>query len=210
MSTNPGFWDKIADRYAKQPIADEEAYQTKLNKSREYFQSSSIVLEFGCGTGSTALSHAPFAQHIEAIDVSANMLAKCQQKRQAAGIDNVSFQQSTIEAFPLKAEYYDVILGLSILHLLENKDVVLNKVYQMLKPGGYFISSTMCLGDSMPWLRFVAPIGLAIRKLPLVRCLKENELQKSFKDQGFVIEHRWQPNAKSALFFVVQKPEKKN
>jgi cyclopropane fatty-acyl-phospholipid synthase-like methyltransferase len=68
------FWDKQAERYAKSPVQDEASYQKKLQKSREYFLPEMEVLEFGCGTGSTALLHAPFVKHILATDVSANMI----------------------------------------------------------------------------------------------------------------------------------------
>ncbi len=36
----------------------------------------------------------------------------------------------------------DMVLGLSILHLLENKAEVMAKVHRMLKPGGVFVAST--------------------------------------------------------------------
>src|SRR5215217_1657238 len=58
------FWDNLAERYARQPIADEAAYQTKLDITRSYLHPDMAVLEFGCGTGSTALQHAPHVRHI--------------------------------------------------------------------------------------------------------------------------------------------------
>ena len=49
------FWDRIADSYARKPVADEDAYQRKLRITRDYFEPEMDVFEFGCGTGSTAL-----------------------------------------------------------------------------------------------------------------------------------------------------------
>lgn len=46
----------MAKRYARQPIADEAAYRRKLEVTRTYFRPDMHVLEFGCGTGSTALA----------------------------------------------------------------------------------------------------------------------------------------------------------
>ena len=62
MTQSTKFWGKIADRYAKQPITDEATYQKKLQVTREYFQPEMEVLEFGCGTGSTAILHAPYCE----------------------------------------------------------------------------------------------------------------------------------------------------
>lgn len=54
------FWDRIADRCARKPVADEAAYQRKLEVTRGYLRPDMEVFEFGCGTGTTALHHAPF------------------------------------------------------------------------------------------------------------------------------------------------------
>ena len=59
MNQSVKFWDKIADKYSKQPIVDEASYQKKLQITQEYFKPDMEVLEFGCGTGSTAIIHAP-------------------------------------------------------------------------------------------------------------------------------------------------------
>ena len=68
------FWDKRAEGYSKSPVADEESYQKKLQVTREYLKPDMEILEFGCGTGSTAITHAPCVKHIRAIDVSSKML----------------------------------------------------------------------------------------------------------------------------------------
>jgi len=59
MDQSAKFWDKIAERYSKRPIADEAAYEKKLQVTREYFRPDMEVLEFACGTGSTAIEVAP-------------------------------------------------------------------------------------------------------------------------------------------------------
>ena len=45
MNYSVKFWDKIAERYSKQPIADEAAYQKKLKVTQEYFKPEMEVLE---------------------------------------------------------------------------------------------------------------------------------------------------------------------
>ena len=81
MSPSAKFWDKIAEKYAKQPIADEASYQKKLQVTQEYFTPEMEVLEFGCGTGSTAIIHAPYVKQIRAIDISENMIAIAKNER---------------------------------------------------------------------------------------------------------------------------------
>ena len=86
-------WNRFADGYSKSPIKDEKAYQVKLAMTRKYLKPSSEVLEFGCGTGGTALLHAPFVKHYRAIDVSFRMIEIAQEKsRTLESNQNVQFE----------------------------------------------------------------------------------------------------------------------
>jgi ubiquinone/menaquinone biosynthesis C-methylase UbiE len=200
------FWDKIAEGYAKQPVADEAAYQKKLQITREYLQPEMEVLEFGCGTGSTAIAHAPYVKHIRAIDISAKMLEIARGKADAANVANITFERSTIEEFNVAEQSLDAVLGLSILHLLANKEEVIARVYRMLKPGGLFVSSTVCLGDSMlRFLAFVVPIGKRLGLLPLVKAVTRKDLEHSLTDAGFEIDYQWQSDKGKAVFIVARK-----
>ncbi len=98
MSVTPAeFWDRVAPGYSKRPISDSDSYARKLAATQALMRPNMKVLEFGCGTGSTALEHAPHVTHIEATDVSAGMIAIARQKAEDAGINNVSFRQSGVE-----------------------------------------------------------------------------------------------------------------
>ncbi|AFY58816.1 methylase involved in ubiquinone/menaquinone biosynthesis [Rivularia sp. PCC 7116] len=201
------FWDKIAEKYSKQPIADEAAYEKKLQATREYFQPDMEVLEFGCGTGSTAILHAAYVKHIRAIDISSKMIEIAQKKADAENIKNITFEQLTIDELSVSDCTYDMVLGLSILHLLENKEEVISKVHRILKPGGIFVTSTACLADSMKWFKLIAPIGNFLGLIPLVKVFTTKELEYSFTNSGFVIDYQWQPSKGKAVFIVAKKAE---
>lgn len=206
MSQPSKFWDRIAERYAKKPVADEAAYQKKLQVTRDYFRPDMAVMELGCGTGSTAIAHAPYVKHIRAIDISSNMIEIAQRKADADKVTNVTFEQSTIEDVSAADRSLDAVLALSILHLLENKEAVIAKVYGMLKPGGVFVTSTACLGDTMTWFKVIAPIGRALGVIPLVKIFTAKELEDSLTGAGFRIDHRWQPSKGKSVFIVAKKP----
>ncbi len=205
MTTSTKFWDKIADKYSKQPIADEAAYQKKLQVTQGYFKPDWSVLEFGCGTGGTAIIHAPYVKHIRAIDISSEMIKIAQGKAEAQNIDKVTFEQLTIEELEGEDCTYDAVLGLSILHLLENKESALAKVYKMLKPGGIFVTSTTCMGDAYSWFKLIAPIGRALGFFPLVRIFTAQHLIESLTDAGFALDYQWQPSKDKAIFIVAKK-----
>ena len=207
MVQSAKFWDKIAERYSKQPIEDEAAYQKKLQVTRDYFRSDMEVLEFGCGTGSTAITHAPYVKHIQAIDLSSKMIEIAQGKAEAKKIENVTFKRAAIDEFNVPDQTFDAVLGLSILHLLHHKEEVIARVHRMLKPGGVFVTSTVCMGDTMKFFKIVAPIGKFLGLMPLVKVFTTRELEVSLIDAGFAIDYQWQPGKNKSVFIVAKKAE---
>ena len=141
------FWDKLSKRYEKSPVANEAAYQKKLEITRGFLTPEMEILEFGCGTGTTAVAHAPNVKHIQAIDFSAKILEFGRTKAAAANVENITFERASIDEFEVADQSFDVVMGFSILHLLKNKEDVIAKVHKILKPGGVFISSTVCIGS---------------------------------------------------------------
>jgi ubiquinone/menaquinone biosynthesis C-methylase UbiE len=203
MPARVKFWDRIAKSYSQRPIADEAAYQKKLEVTRQYFRPDMEVLELGCGTGSTAIKHAPFVRHIRAVDISSKMIEIARAK--ATDIANVTFEQATVEDLRVPNESIDAVLALSLLHLLEDKEAAIAKIHAMLKPGGVFVSSTACLGDTMKWFKLVGPIGQFLGVIPTVRVFTVQELVDSITQGGFVIDHQWQPGRGKAVFIVAKK-----
>ncbi len=209
MHPSAKFWDRLAERYAKQPVADEAAYQTKLQVTRQYFRPDMEVLEFGCGTGSTAIAHAPFVRHILAIDISSKMIDIARAKATAENVQNVTFECSTMETLNAPDPKFDAVLALNILHLVDSMEMVVRRVHGMLRPGGIFVTSTPCLGDSLGFFRFVAPIGLFLGQslglMPLVKVFTNGELVASLAAAGFEIDYQWQPGPNKSVFIVAKK-----
>ena len=199
------FWDKMADGYSKKPVADEESYRKKIEVTREYLRPDMEVLEIGCGTGATAISHAPHVKHIQAIDISSRMIEIAQGKAAASNVNNVTFTRAVVDELSVPDQTFDAVLGLSILHLLENKEDVISRIWKMLKPGGIFVSSTACIGDTLNVFKFIAPIGEFFRLLPPIRVFKRSELEESLKNVGFDIDYQWQPGSGKAVFIVAKK-----
>lgn len=204
MVRSEGFWDRIAERYAKKPVGDEVAYQKKLAVTREYFRPGMGVLEIGCGTGSTAIAHAPYVRHIRATDISEKMIEIAKGKAEAAGVENIDFESCAVEDLDAEGEPVDVVLALSLLHLLEDKEAVIARIHDILRPGGIFVSNTVCLGDSMKWFRFVGPIGRWLGVFPLVRIFTRSELESSLRGAGFHIEYTWLPDRR-VVFIVARR-----
>lgn len=207
MKEQAKFWDWMAERYARQPIADESAYGEKLSRTRQYLGPECRVLEFGCGTGSTAIAHAPYAGHVHATDISAKMLAIAKERACAEGLSNVSFEQATLGDLGGNAVTWDVILGMNVLHLVPDMGLNIALAHALLKPGGVFVSSSPCLADMAMPFRLIAPLFRWLAFLPSVTVFSREELETRLEKVGFVIETSWQPGNNKAVFIVARKPE---
>lgn len=205
VRTNPRFWDRIAERYAKTPVKDEVSYEKKLEVTRDHFRPEMDVVEIGCGTGSTAIAHAPHVKHILATDISPKMIEIARTKAKAAGIENVTFEVATAEDLRVEQASVDMVMAHSLLHLVVDKEAVIARVHRMLKPGGLFVSSTACMGDSHRWFKLVGPVGRWLGVFPLVRIFTVAELADSLVRGGFDIESQWQPGKGKAVFIVARK-----
>ena len=205
MGQAHSFWDRHAARYAKSPIADEDSYQQKLKVTREYLRPDMELLEFGCGTGSTALIHAPFVKHILATDISPKMIEIARSKADAQKVTNVDFEVAALDDLTNPDETYDAVLGLNILHLVEDRDAAISRIRAALKPGGVFISGTACLGETMKFFKLIGPVGKFFGLLPVIRVFTGQDLVTSLTRGGFEIEHQWQPGKGKSLFIVARK-----
>ncbi len=207
MTHSSAFWDKVAERYSKKPVVDEAAYQEKLRITREYFRPDMEVLEIGCGTGSTAVAHAPFVKHVRATDISSRMIEIAAAKAAAQEVDNISFDVGAIDDLNIADQSVDAVLALSVLHLVEDRDEVIATVHRMLKKDGVFVTSTVCLGESMKILKFIGPIGRSLGLMPMFKVFTPQELADSLIEAGFALDYQWQPGRGKAMFIVAKKAD---
>ena len=196
----------MATGYAARRVSDQASYEKKLAATQAYLKPDMRLIELGCGTGSTAIAHAPHVAHIRATDLSPGMLDIARDKAKAAGIENVTFEVGAIETLDAPDASYDAVLCLSLLHLLRDRQAAMRAAHRMLKPGGLFISSTSCLRDS--YFRFTAPlllVGRAIGRLPYVAFMREADLEAEIVAAGFEIVESWRPKRDKASFIVARR-----
>lgn len=197
------FWDKMAKRYAAKPIADMEAYERKLDLTREVLTPSMTVLEIGCGTGSTAIRLAPCVARIDAIDISSEMLQIATERAQDAGVNNLHFHQSSIQKWTPSDQKYDVILAHSILHLLNDLEATIITLRALLKPDGLFISNTACIAEINPVIRALLPIGGRLGLIPRLNIFSRAHLETTIENLGFDLSYIWP--VKHGLFLIAKK-----
>jgi len=140
-------WDRLANNWDTPGVSLGKNDIGIIEKTKKYLNASDTVLDYGCATGSIALELADRVKAAHGIDISSKMIAIAKRKADERKIKNIDFTKATIFDERLKKESFDLILALSILHLAENPTQVMGRINQLLKPGGFFISATPCLGE---------------------------------------------------------------
>ncbi len=204
------FWDKRAAKYAKSTIGDMDAYEYGLERAAAHLNTNMDVLEFGCGTGMTALKLAGHVGSYEATDFSAGMIAECKLRLRKTPVPNVTFRTATLEDASLASASYDAVLGFNILHLIDDVDGAIAHAYRLVKPGGIVITKTVCAPArqglyfrfmmAMAWVYTKTQKGFSVRIEPVER------LEKRFTDAGFdIIETGSFPKSPPSRFIVARK-----
>lgn len=193
------FWTKSAQKYAKSPIANQQAYEHTLARTKSYLKPEHHMLELGCGTGSTALILAEHVKHLQATDFSKGMIDIAKQKQAELGVSNLDFAEKSVEDLPIY-ETYDVIFASSLLHLVDDVQDSLRRIADSLEPGGLFISKTACLKGKIPIFQMIVPLMQLIGKAPHVNFFSGAELEQMIVDAGFEIieadDHNKGPNCR--------------
>ncbi|MEM9344660.1 MAG: class I SAM-dependent methyltransferase [Pseudomonadota bacterium] len=205
MMANPAFWTRIADSYAASPVRDPDAYEATLERVRSYLRKDDCVLELGAGTGTTSTKLADAVAHYTVTDFSEGMIRIA--KERTAGFDNITVRQAEASDPGTWDNGYEAVMAFSLLHLVDDLDATLRSVHRMVKPGGYFISKTVCLTGKWTLLKAVLPVMRLFDKAPAkVAFLRPSELEGRIEAAGFrIIETGNYPNSPIARFVVAEK-----
>ncbi|NNE42333.1 MAG: class I SAM-dependent methyltransferase [Marinicaulis sp.] len=211
MVASEKFWNNVAEKYAKSPVRDMEAYEATLDRVRAHISSDANVLEVGCGTGTTALNLAGDVGRLTASDISSKMIEIAEEKRNAAGADNVSFIRATLDNHDFERASYDTVLAFNFLHLAPDMTAAISEIHRLVKPGGLFISKTVCLKEWKPFasvMLHLLPLMRLVGKAPdIVRKLNAEELDGAITAAGFeIIERDYLPKKARNRFIVARKP----
>lgn len=184
------FWDKMAPKYAKNKIDDQAGYERSLARTRDFLSPDDRVLEIGCGTGTTALHHAPYVKHITGTDISAQMINIANEKVMDGAPLNAEFITAQADDLPFANASFDVAMAHNLLHLVDDLAMALKATHRVVKPGGIFITKTPCLGNMNFLMRkAVLPIMTRFYGIGTVNMFTVDQLEKAISQAGFSIEH---------------------
>jgi len=204
------FWDRIARKYAADPIADVAGYEATLQRVQALLSTDQDVLEIGCGTGTTALRLAPSTRRLLATDGSEGMITIAREKLAVRALPQLSFAVADADAQVFGPAAYDAVLAFNLLHLVSDLDRALKLAVQALRPGGLLVCKTPCIAEMNPLIPYLAlPLMRAIGKAPPVLCFTAQGLQSAIVRQGMEIvsvERHGTRGKDTRVFILARKP----
>ena len=198
MNKSEKFWDRLSKNYDER--TKDKTYKKTLEITKKHIKPNDIVLDYACATGLYSIELAGNVKEIHGIDISSKMIETAKRK---AG-KNVNFAKATIfEKYG--EETFNVILAFNILHLLEEPQKVMQRINELLKSGGLFISVTSCLGEKT-FLRIIAFLLSKIGIIPYLKILKIPELEELVANGNFqIVETETLYHISSDYFIVARK-----
>ncbi|MCE5365271.1 class I SAM-dependent methyltransferase [Pseudomonas sp. 32.2.56] len=206
MANKARFWNRVARKYASDPIADLGGYERTLQRVKETLSTEYEVLEIGCGTGSTALRLAPATRRLVATDISKQMIAIAREKLASHPAPQLDFNLADADGSLSEDNAYDVVLAFNMLHLVSSLSQTLKSVVKALKPGGLLISKTPCLNEMNPLIPKIAlPLMRVLGKAPPVLCFTAAQLQDAMKkaDLEIISAERHGSKGKDFRIFII-------
>lgn len=204
------FWNQRSKVFDKQVLDEYEiAYKKTVKRTKAFLHKTDKMLEIGCGTGIATIQMSDCVKEITAIDISPDMMKQAKEKAEKLGKENITFLETDLMDMELESESFDIVTAYNVLLYMENRDEVLKKIYDILKPGGMFISATDCLGRNLSKVAIMKFWKSKLHIMPYVSFDTPLGLMRKIQKQGFLVLeivnlHKNPPN----IFIVAQKIEK--
>lgn len=183
------FWNRLSKNFDKN--AKDKTYNLIIEKSKKYFKTDDVVLDFACATGLYSFVLSKYAKEIQAFDISSKMICIAKSKAKSKEVNNVIFSQTTLFDKKYKEASFDNILAFNILLYFKDEKEVLNRMNKLLKTGGLIITSTACLKEKRKFVGIISGILIfllkSLRILPYIKFYKMRELEKTITNCGFKI-----------------------
>jgi ubiquinone/menaquinone biosynthesis C-methylase UbiE len=181
------FWDGRAAKYDEEITRGEPDYVRMIAHTTAVLTETDVVLDLGCASGETCLDLAQRVSRVHGIDTSGRMIDLAVEKMQGRRITNVEFSKADAFDMRLEAESFSAVAALNVLHLVADLPGVLDRLHELLVPGGLLISQTPCLLERGPAFRTSVALAERSGVAPPILRLAYGDIATTMLRAGFQI-----------------------
>lgn len=183
MGKSQSFWDKNAGRYDRFMRKDAAAYAQLYELLRPVVQRKT-VLELATGTGFIAKNIVSSADHIEATDASAEMIAEARRGNRS---NKLHFSVQDMFHLPYADESFDVIVAANALHIVPEPQKALVEIRRVLRDEGILVAPTFTHADSSFFGRVKAS-AMKLAGFPLHSKWTSEEYLAFLRENGWTVQ----------------------
>ena len=175
------------------------------------FNKPFLFLDVGCGNGWVVrkITKEKYCKKAIGIDKSKNMILQANSKKKTA---REKYIHKSIESLKYKSKF-DFIFSMESLYYVNSIEVVLEKIYKLLKPGGKFFCGMDFYSDNTATTKWADMMKIQMH------LHSKREWKKIFKNAGFETEIKLIKDLKNrkkwkrefgTLFIIGKKPERQS
>jgi SAM-dependent methyltransferase len=144
MNPNKALWEKgDFTRIAESMRESGEALVGELGISEGL-----LVLDLGCGDGTTALPAARLGAHVLGVDIASNLVAAGNARAEALGLTNCKFQEGDAsDLHELGDERFDLVISIFGAMFAPKPFDVAKEIVRVAKPGGRIVMGNWIPND---------------------------------------------------------------
>ena len=183
MRNSQNFWDKNAGRYDRFMRKDAAAYERLYRLLRPVVRQKT-VLELATGTGLIAKHIVHSADHIEATDVSQEMIEQAKQ-----GVKSAKLYFSVQDMFhlPYADQSFDVVIVVNALHIVPEPEKALSEIRRVLKDDGVLVAPTFTHADNA-FFGKVKAFFMKLAGFPLHSKWTSHEYLAFLRENGWTVQ----------------------
>lgn len=183
MRNSQNFWDKNAGRYDCFMRKDAAAYEQMYELLRLVVRQKT-VLELATGTGLIAKHIVRYADHIEAIDASQEMIEQAKQ-----GVKSAKLYFSVQDMFhlPYADQSFDVVIVVNALHIVPEPEKALSEIRRVLKDDGVLVAPAFTHADNA-FFGKVKAFFMKLAGFPLHSKWTSHEYLAFLRENGWTVQ----------------------
>ena len=199
------FWNRVAKRTNNSSQKPNDKTLKIIQNLQKSLKPKYKVLDFACGSGIIATEISKYVNTVHGIDISSQMIEIANNRKIEQNLNNVTFSRATLFDENIQIASFDVITAFNILHYLDDKEIFMNRINEILKPNGIFISSTIYTKEKKTFLFYFFAIVNTLKIMPKINFYSSQELENNILNGNFTMLESFDISPMPERFIIVKK-----